>query len=331
MNAVLRELRGVQRALRANMALETFARAILVCLLCECGMAIGFKLTFGEMPEILIVLGFALPVAIAIVSTGRITLLRAAASADRDLRLDERLSTSLETMQQSSPVSQAQLRDAERALRRADLNVVRRLKQPRELYFACATGLVFAAILLAPDPVKSQGPPPMDPAQRADLKKLEMAVASLETEPSPLLRRTQEKIREQIETAKRNPEATEELIRTLREKLDALQKKLQNPNLDPAERRAIERAIGSLEGAGSGLASRVRGPAAELFFKPRMATEIKMEARTEPDLRPHVQEDELPKGVGPSQYAARIQKVMGERAWPPRYDPIVSRFFGVEP
>ncbi len=331
-------LRQLRWFLMANHALAVFSRALLVSLLIVCAAALGFKITLGEIPAWFLALGVAIPLLIALLSLSRFTLPYAAARLDRLLRLDERLTTSLEVFDRVSPLAQAQIRDAERELNNSDLARVRRIHAPKELYFAGACALVLAATLFAPMPVESQPGADVDPRDQAALARAETGVRGVNDEGLIDIRRLKQEILAEIQKAKRDSDRLKDVVEKMKEAVDQARENLGRGGLSDKEKKAWEELQDAIDSAGGAVSARIPGKAAERLFHPSKTTIekiLKASGEAAPAGRAgdapaafHAVADEIPKGMTLEAYAEQVRKVYQSARWDPAYAPVVDEFFG---
>lgn len=335
MSPLPRAIRQLRLFLMANHALSAFSRALLYSLLALCASAIGFKITLGEIPVWGVTLGLFLPVLFALPSLLRFPLESAAAHLDRTLRLDERLSTSLNVQ---GPFAEAQRRDAERELEKTDLSSVRRLHWPKELYFAGACSLVLGATLVAPMPVESQGLREVDPKDEAALAKAEVQVRSVNDEGLGSVRELKDRILKEIRRAKDKPERKEDALEAVNQAVGLAREKLMSSTLSDKERKAWEDLQQALDSAGGALSARVRGKPAERLFRPSPTTVDKISkaagdtthagASENAPVSFHISGDEIPPGMTVNVYQEKIRRIYDDDRWDHKYAPIVEEFFG---
>lgn len=326
---ILNTLKELQWALRAGAALSLFSRLCFFFMLGLCAVAIVLKMMGGSLSGFFVLAALLLAVGISLPRMWRFSLRRCAVLIERRLGLEERLSTCLENLHEpSTAVIDGQMRDTVRALEKADLDDVKRLQSPRELLYAGAFALVLTVILIAPNPVKSEAPPPRNRAlerkAQEEREKLREE-ARVRTEKGKEYRKRLEKIYEQMSESS-DPESTRRAFANLAEVRRMLEAALAGGGLTAQEEEELRGILSALQGAGAGLA-RQADPAtvpADLL-RPREETKQKVAefARKAGGDAP---------GAGDAQAAAGAsdapRDAASERGWAPRFDPIVRRFYG---
>jgi hypothetical protein len=313
---------SLQRGLRANDVLTRFSRVCFFLMLGLCLAALGFKFMGHAFPGALAVLAVAISIGVSLPAWWRYSPQASAILVDRRLGLHERLSTCLENLSgPATPLVEAQRRDTLCALEAADLDEVRRLRSPRELMFAGAFALGLAFILVAPQPVRSDAPPPENKALQVDAAQLKRMLETMRRQATPRAQgavETLDRILSKLSTS--DPGALEEHLRTLAAERKGLLGSLEDPSLSEGEKARIRRILDFLSGAGRRLA-RHTDPARvpEELFAPSPSAERKVEALA------RVVETAAP--AAPIS-ASEETPAPARGGWDPRFDDLVRKFYG---
>lgn len=326
---IVRTLRELQWALRVDAALTTFSRVCFFSMLALCIIAITLKMLGGSLSGFVVISVVLLAAAVSIPRMLRYSLRRSAVVAERRLGLDERLSTCLENLDAPpSPVIEEQRWDTLRALKRSDLDEVKRLHSPRELFYAGAFTLVLTVILLAPNPVKSETPPR---ANREVSREAGLQQRKLQEEQEVRTlrgRKALHRLREILDGLSGDSGAAQvrEGLKALADLRRGIENELDGPGLSMEEKKELEGILQFLQSAGAALARRV-DPAEipEELLAPRRETTRKIREWTRnAQVRTSGPERAFPSGPVDDPGAP------GGGRWDRRFDPIVRRFFGEE-
>jgi ElaB/YqjD/DUF883 family membrane-anchored ribosome-binding protein len=180
-------------------------------------------------------------------------------------------------------------------------------------------------------PVESQPITELDPKDQAALSSAESRVRSVNDDGLSGAREIKARIMEALRQARKNPETKEEVLERIQEALDRVRDKLASGALTEQERRVWEELQEALDGAGGTLSTRVRGKAAERFYRPSPATLDKIYKAGRPDEPKtgfHAVPEEIPKGMTVDVYQDKVRSVYQDSRWDRKYASIVEEFYG---
>jgi hypothetical protein len=330
MSPLHRRISRLRWFLAAHRALSAGARALLAVSLLLCAVALALKTASDAPPAWLVAAALALPILVALPTLRKFTLARAAVELDRTLRLDERLSTSLEAR---GAFADAQRRDAERELERADVASVKRLRLPREIYFSGACALVLIATLIAPMPAESGSVPEADPADRAALTRAAEAIRNVDDRGSADVRKIRQDLAKRIAETLADPLLKEKLLSEISRDSARAREELEGGGLSAAERAAWKELLEALEAAGGAVSTRVRAQAARRLMGPDEATLRKLDRAARGEVPPivplsNVGGEEIPRGMPVAVYSEKVRTLLADPPWDGRYSNVVSGFYG---
>lgn len=330
------DLRNLRRELKVARAIERAVRWGFLGLLLGCLHLVGSKFFGLPLPAALLLLVPVIPLAIVLREGGRRVSLRdCAVFVDRELRLEERVATALES---GGALGGAVEADARKHFDRMNARSLGRVRWPRETPFAALAALVALALWAVPAPERSApSDPALQAAAREERARLLEGARIADTDAG---REAREMAREMGEIARLlesgTPEAAREALRRLRLLEERAAARMNSKDLSPRDLAALREIAGRASGSGAAL-SRVlerRGSRPEDGNR-TFPTVVKKLERPGTEGGGHssgrpsefVVKDAESRGGGTVEAREALVRRLARRDWPARCDAAVRRYF----
>ncbi len=325
------DLRRLRSDLRIARVVERSVRWAFVALLVGCGYLAAVKLIGLSLPSALLWCFPALPIAVAVREAVRPTTLRECAIwVDRELRLEERVSTALEA---DGPLGGALVADARRHFDRKDARSLGRIRWPRETPFLAIAAIVALALWAIPAPDRARPAHPELQATGRDQRMRILEVAkTAERSESPEIREMARELKEIAALLEKGtPESSEEALRRLRALEERANRRLLASDSDSAVLREIaERAAGSGAALARILEKRGRPPDGRNPLPPTVVRKLEgTEGGSHGGDRPSRFLGKESESSRPAEVETRaiLSRRLARKDWPPRCDAAVRKYF----
>lgn len=319
LRASVRLARAASRALR-----WTFGALLLVC-----AALVARKFLDLAIPDAAVAALLALPLLPFLLEIRRrFTIGDCAALVDRRFKLEERVSTAVETTGGFGPVLAA---DALKAIRGVDLQALRRVRWPRETPFLAIAGIVALALWAVPAPERAEGG---DPALRSAAREERRRLLA----PVPEHAKTKDLAAELESVAalleKGDPESIRLAVERLHKVEEAAGARMLSAEGDElaALREIADRASGSGTALSRALAAEGHGAMAGNTAPKSVIDKLGksgVAGGTHGSDRPPHRESTSADSAGVPSVEAReaARRRMERRDWPPEYDAAVRNYF----